>query len=165
MFRCLLWGVIAVFRPKLLLIADDLCLRRQLLVLRRRNPPPRFKDPDRRFWILACRWLLDWRSSLPIVKPETVLRWHHRGWRTYCRCRPMCGGVVGRCPIAPGLQTLIRRMASDNRLWGRWRIQAARSTPSMLRSATSTRSPEWDNQTLQGQRAPLRLSQSGLLIL
>jgi hypothetical protein len=33
MFRCLLWGITAVFRPKLLLIADNLCLRQQLLVL------------------------------------------------------------------------------------------------------------------------------------
>jgi hypothetical protein len=83
MFRCLLWGITAVFGPTLLLIADNLCQRQQLLVLHRRNPHPRLKNADRRFWVLACRWLLDWRTSLLIVKPETVLRWHRRGWRTY----------------------------------------------------------------------------------
>jgi hypothetical protein len=64
MFRCLLWGITAVFGPTLLLIADNLCQRQQLLVLHRRNPHPRLKNADRRFWVLACRWLLDWRTSL-----------------------------------------------------------------------------------------------------
>jgi hypothetical protein len=113
MFRCLLWGITAVFRPKLLLIADNLCVRQQLLVLHRRNPHPRLKDADRRFWVLACRWSVDWRTSLLFLKPETVLRWHRRGWRTYWRCRSRRGGVVGRCPIAPELQTMIRRMANE----------------------------------------------------
>jgi len=57
MLRCLLWGISAVFRPKLLLIANNLYLRQQLLVLHRRNPRPRLRDADRRFWILACRSL------------------------------------------------------------------------------------------------------------
>jgi hypothetical protein len=25
-----------------------------------------------------------WQTSLLIVKPETVLRWHRQGWRSYC---------------------------------------------------------------------------------
>jgi len=83
MFRCLLWAIAAAIRPKVLLIADNLCLRQQLLVLQRREPRPRLEDPDRRFWILACRWFASWRTSLLVVKPETVLRWHRQGWRTY----------------------------------------------------------------------------------
>jgi hypothetical protein len=58
MFRCLLWAIAAVVRPKMLLIADNLCLRQQLLVLKRRQPRPRIKDAHRRFWILACRWFV-----------------------------------------------------------------------------------------------------------
>jgi hypothetical protein len=49
MFRCLLWAIAAAARPKALLIADNLCLRQQLLVLRRRKPRPRLEDADRRF--------------------------------------------------------------------------------------------------------------------
>src|SRR4030081_2369267 len=85
MFRCLLWVIAAAVRPKVLLIADNLCLRQQLLVLQRREPRPGLKDTDRRFGVLACRWFVDWRTSLLIVKPETVLRWHRHGWRTYWR--------------------------------------------------------------------------------
>jgi hypothetical protein len=76
MFRCLLWAIAAVMRPKMLLIADNLCLRQQLLVLKRPNHGPRIKYAHRRFWILACRWFVGWQSSVLIVKPETVLRWH-----------------------------------------------------------------------------------------
>jgi hypothetical protein len=103
-------------QPKALLIADNLCLRQQLLVLQRRMPRPRLEDADRRFWILACRWFSGWRSSLLIVKPETVLRWHRQGWRTYWRRRSGRTGRPGRRPIAPELRTLICRMTTENRL-------------------------------------------------
>ena len=108
MLRCLLWALAAAVQPKAVLIADNLCLRQQLLVLQRRKPRPRLEDADRRFWILACRSFSGWRTSLLIVKPS-VLRWHRQGWRTYWRrrlCRP---GRPGRRPIAPELRTLIRR--------------------------------------------------------
>ena len=84
MLRCLLWVIAAAVQPKALLIADNLCLRHQLLVLQRRKPRPRLTDSDRRFWILAYRWFVSWQTSLLIVKPETVLRWHRQGWRSYC---------------------------------------------------------------------------------
>ena len=83
MFRLLLWAIAAIFRPKTLLIAENLCLRQQLLVLQRRYPRPRLSNADRRFWILASRWFGGWRRPLRIVRPETVLRWHRRGWRAY----------------------------------------------------------------------------------
>src|SRR5262249_25617991 len=72
MLRCLLWAFPAAVQPKALLIADNLCLRQQLLVLQRRMPRPHLEDVDRRFWILACRWFSGWRTSLLIVKPETA---------------------------------------------------------------------------------------------
>src|SRR5499427_9012124 len=124
MFRCLLWVIAAAIRPKVFLVADNLCLRQQLVVLQRRKPRPRLEDVDRRFWILACRWFSGWRTSLLIVKPETVLRWHRQGWRTYWRRRSRRTGRAGRRPIAPELRTLIRRMTMENRLWGKRRIQA-----------------------------------------
>jgi putative transposase len=124
MFRCLLWAIAAAVRPKVLLIVDNLCLRQQLLILHRRKPRPRLEDADRRFWVLACRWFVGWRTSVLIVKPETVLRWHHHGWRTYWRRRSRGPETPGRRPIAPELRTLIRRMSTENPLWGQRRIQA-----------------------------------------
>ena len=125
MFRCLRWAIAAAVRPKVLLIADNLCLRQQLLVLQRRKPRPRLEDADRRFWVLACRSFIGWRASLLVVKPETVLRWHRRGWRAYWR-RRSCRR--GRRPIRPERRTLIRRMTVENQLWGQRRIQAELAT-------------------------------------
>ena len=115
MFRCLLWAIAAAVRAKVLLIADNLCLRQQLLVLQRGKPRPCLKDADRRFWVLACRWFVGWRTSVLIVKPETVLRWHRHGWLTYLRRRSSRKGKTGRRPIAPELRTLIQRMTIENR--------------------------------------------------
>ena len=80
MVRFLVWVIAAAFRPRVRLIAENLCLRQQLLVLQRRHPQPRLGNADRRFWIIASRWFSSWRGSLLIVKPETVLRWRRRGW-------------------------------------------------------------------------------------
>jgi hypothetical protein len=35
---------------------------------------------DRLLWICLSRLGHDWRSALAIVKPETVLAWHHAGF-------------------------------------------------------------------------------------
>src|SRR5262249_44990592 len=86
MLRCLLWELVAAVQPKAVLIADNLCLRQQLVVLQRRIPRPRLEDADRRFWIFACRWFSGWQTSLLVVKPETV-RWHRQGSGTYWRRR------------------------------------------------------------------------------
>jgi putative transposase len=109
------------------LIAENLCLRQQLLVVQRRHSQPRLGlgNADRRFWIIACRRFSGWRGPLLIVKPETVLRWHRRGWGAYWSWRSRRQrGRSGRRPIAKELQALIRRMTAENRLWGQKRIQA-----------------------------------------
>jgi hypothetical protein len=53
-FRLLLCAIAAIFRPRALLIAENLC--QQLLVLQRRRPRPCLSNADRRFSILASRW-------------------------------------------------------------------------------------------------------------
>jgi hypothetical protein len=50
-------AIAAWFTSRADLIAENLCLRQQLIVLHRRTPRPRLRDGDRRFWILACRWI------------------------------------------------------------------------------------------------------------
>ena len=99
MLRCLLWALAAAVQPKAGLIADNLCLRQQLVVLQRRKPRPRLEDVDRRFWILVCRWFSGWQTSLLVVKPETVLRWHRQGWRMYWRKRSRRTGRPGRAQL------------------------------------------------------------------
>ena len=73
MFRFLLWAILAALKPKALVVAENLCLRQQLLVLQRRQPRPYLKTADRLFWVLASRWLGGWRNLLLIVKaPNSI---------------------------------------------------------------------------------------------
>jgi putative transposase len=116
--------MVAILRPRALLIAENLCLQQQLIVLQRRHPRPRLRDADRRFWILASRWFTDWRHPLLIVKPETVLGWQRAGWRAYWRWQSSHETRGGRPAILVKLQALIARMAAENHLWGQKRIQA-----------------------------------------
>ena len=124
MVRWVVRAIAAFFRSKALLVAENLCLRQQLLVLQRRHPRPRLQDQDRRFWILASRWCPHWRQSLLIVTPGTVLGWHRKGWKAYWRWRSRRRGRSGRQTIPPDVKLLIRRMAAENFLWGQKRIQA-----------------------------------------
>jgi hypothetical protein len=98
------WAIAACWRSRAALVAENLCLRQQLLVLRRRQLRPRLSDRDRRFWILASRWFPGWQDILVVVSAATVLRWHHRGWRAYWRWRSRRGAKAGRHPIAPERQ-------------------------------------------------------------
>jgi hypothetical protein len=123
-FRFLVLAFAAIFRPRALLIAENLCLRQQLLVLQRRHPRPRLSNADRRFWILASRWFGGWRDLLLIAKPATVLGWQRRGWRAYWTWRSARRAKGGRPAIPSEPQALIRRMAVENRLCGQKRIQA-----------------------------------------
>ncbi len=118
------WAMASFFRSKTSLVAENLCLRQQLLVMQRRRPRPRLRDRDRRFWILVSRWFPRWQKPLLILTPETVLRWHRKGWKAYWRWRSRPQGRLGRKPIPPEVKTLIRRMATENVLWGQKRIQA-----------------------------------------
>ena len=117
-------AIAAWAKPRADLIVENLCLRQQLIVLQRRTPRPRLRDGDRRFWILVCRWFPRWRDSLLVVQPNTVLRWHRRGWTAYWRWRSRQRTRGGRPPLRRALLALIRQMSVDNRLWGQRRVQA-----------------------------------------
>ena len=124
MIRYLACFLAAAVKSKSRLVAENLCLRQQLVVLKRRQARPRIGDADRRFWVLACRWFSNWRDHLIIVKPDTVIRWHRSGWQAHWRRRSRRPGKAGRKPTDRETQRLIRRMALQNPLWGQRRIQA-----------------------------------------
>ncbi len=55
-----------------------------------------------------------------LVQPETILRWHRTGFGVFWRWKS--GNRAGRPKIDRGLRDLIRRMSSENPLWGAPRI-------------------------------------------
>lgn len=105
------------------LALENVALRQQIVVLKRGVKRARIEDSDRVFWILMRKLLDSWRETLLIVKPDTVIRWHRRGWRYFWR-RQSQRGTPGRPKIDPDITELIRRMSSDNATWGAPRIRS-----------------------------------------
>ncbi len=97
-------------------------LRQQLAALQHQSKRPRLRKRDRIFWAILSRLWTNWRSALLIVQPDTVVRWHRRGfklfWRWKSRARP------GRPKIEAEIRELIRRMSRENPGWGVPRIQS-----------------------------------------
>ena len=102
------------------LALENLALRQQLAVWKARQPRPRLTEMDRIFWIVVARLWKNWRSSLQVVRPETVVRWHRRGFRLYWAWKSR--RRWGRPAIGRDLRDLIRQMSRANPLWGAPRI-------------------------------------------
>ncbi len=109
------------FRSRYSLGVEILALRQQLGVLKRKNPHPRLRVRDRAFWILLRRLWPGWTSVLVIVKPETVVSWHRKGFRLFWHYKSRAKSP-GRPKIEGELRSLIRRMVKENPTWGAPRI-------------------------------------------
>ncbi len=104
------------------LVAENLLLRQQLAVLTRpTRRRPHLRARDRLFWLLARLARRDWRRHLVLVTPETVVRWHRRGWRLFWRWRSRAR--IGRPRVGAEVRELIATMARDNPGWGAERIR------------------------------------------
>ena len=120
-FLRLIWVVVqALFARRADLVAENLALRQQLNVLRRKAGQPRLRRADRIFWLWLARSWSAWRDSLIVVKPETVVRWHRQGFKYYWAWKSRQKG--GRPAVTREVRDLIRRISRANPLWGAPRI-------------------------------------------
>jgi len=104
------------------LMLENLALRQQLAVFKRRHPRPRLTLLDKLFWVTARQVWSDWKQFLIIVVPETVVQWHQAGFELYWRAISRFRGPVGRRRISKEIQDLIFRMVAENPTWGAPRI-------------------------------------------
>ena len=118
----MLGALISMFKSSAQLRLENLALRQQLAVLRR-SAPKRLKltPGDRIFWVWLRRVWGDWRSALLIVKPETVLAWHRKGFRLFWRWK-LRHGKPGRPAVPKEVRDLIRILSRNNPRWGAPRI-------------------------------------------
>jgi transposase InsO family protein len=82
---------------------------------------PRLTAADRLLWAWLSEIWADWRSTLVIVKPETVIAWHRKGFRLFWTWK-IRHGQPGRPPVSKETRELIGRMSRENPLWGAPRI-------------------------------------------
>src|ERR1700761_119762 len=113
--------LVLLFRSRVALEAEILILRHQLDI-QRRHLPKRLAigAMDRLIFVGLYRLVRNTNKALTIVKPDTVIRWHRIGFRSYWRwkSRRRCG----RPTVSLEIRQLIREMSIANPLWGAPRI-------------------------------------------
>jgi putative transposase len=108
-------------RSSAALKAENLFLRKQLaLYLERKAKPRRAQDATRLTLALLSR-LFAWKEALVIVRPETLIRWHRKGFQLFWRCKSK---PRGRPRVPADLRELITEMARSNPTRGEERIAA-----------------------------------------
>jgi putative transposase len=76
----------SLVRTRRELALENLVLRQQLAILRRARPKRlRLKGADRIFWAWLLSAWAHWADALVIVRPDTVVRWHRRGFQLVWR--------------------------------------------------------------------------------
>ena len=121
--------MLRLFRPLFVLLArfvrsrrdlllENLALRQQLAVLKKRHPQPRFMASDKLFWVTLRRLWPGWKQSLILFQPETVVRWHRAGFKWYWSWLSRHRTRAGRRCVSKQLHELIFRMVAENPTWG-----------------------------------------------
>jgi putative transposase len=146
----------AIVRSRSAVNAEILFLRKQLAFYQEHQIRPRRLTDSARFSLVFWSRLFDWKDALVIVKPETLIRWHRKGFKLFWRwtCR------VGRPRLPGDIRQLIVRMVRENPTWGEERVAAELSvklrilvsprtvrsywpSPSSPRGAKGTSSQHW----------------------
>src|SRR5580765_1325695 len=120
-FLAVLLTLRATARSRAALQLEVLALRHQLQVLQRSRPRRlRLAKADRWLWTLLSRLWTGWRTALVIVKPETVIAWHRRGFWLWWTWKSRCH--IGRPAVPADVRMLMRTRANANPRWGAPRI-------------------------------------------
>src|SRR5260370_27107223 len=64
--------LVRLFFRRQSLLLENLALRQQLVMLKRRHPRPSLGLLDKLFWVIARRVWSGWKQALLVVTPETV---------------------------------------------------------------------------------------------
>src|SRR5882672_1485780 len=117
----LIWtALVGVVRSPASLAAEIMVLRHQINILRRHSPKRQtFSAMDRLIFAGLYRLAPTVLNALAVLKPDTVIKWHRAGFRSYWRWRSRRGG---RPTLPTEIRKLIREMSIANPLWGAPRI-------------------------------------------
>jgi putative transposase len=99
-------------RSKGELMAENMFLRQQGIVLERQVARPQLRPHDRQVLVLLVSRLPSWRDALMIVKPDTLIGWHRQGFRLYWRRKSRAR--QGRPPIPSETIAVIEEMAGTS---------------------------------------------------
>ena len=127
--HCFLTACIAFFdlggllllavRPRAALAAENLFLPKQLALFQERKVTPHRAGDSSRWMMTTPSRMFHWRDALVNVKPDTLIRWHRKGFRLSWRWKSK---PAGRPRLPKQLRQLIREMGAENPTWGEERI-------------------------------------------
>ena len=133
----LIWSaLILLFRSRASLAAEILVLRHQINILRHSPKRQTFSAMDRLIFAGLYRLAPTVLHALAVLKPDTVIKWHHAGFRSYWRWRSRRRG--GRPTLPTEIRKFIREMGIAKPLWAH-----RGSTESCLSSASISARRAW----------------------
>jgi DDE family transposase len=91
--------LVRLFHSRESLPIENLVLRQQLAVFKRRHSRPRLAAMDKLFWVALRRFWSSWKKALIVVTPDTVVRWHRAGFQLYWRLLSRAQKQLGRRPV------------------------------------------------------------------
>jgi putative transposase len=74
---------LSAMRSRAQLATENLFLRKQLALYQERKVKAGRADDATRLILAGLSGFLAWRQLLVIVKPETLIRWHRKGFRLF----------------------------------------------------------------------------------
>jgi putative transposase len=110
----------SAFQSRTALVAENLFLRKQLAFYREHKVRPRRITDVARLSLVLLSRLFDWKKALLIVKPDTLIGWHRKGFKLFWRWK----SCSGRPALPLEIRELIARMARENPTWGQARVAA-----------------------------------------
>jgi transposase InsO family protein len=123
LLRLALGLLVRLFRSRKNLLIENLVLRQQLAVFKRKQRRPRLAAMDKLFWVAPLRrFCSSWKNALIVVTPDTVVRWHRAGFQLYWRLLSRARRQRGRRPVSMEIRQLIFRMVAENPTWRAPRI-------------------------------------------
>jgi hypothetical protein len=100
------------------LSAEVLFLRKQLAFYQEHQISPRKLTAAARFSLLLWSRFFHWREALMIVKPETLIGSHRKGFKLWWWTKSQ----LGRSRLPHDLRQWIVRMVRENPTWGEERV-------------------------------------------
>ncbi len=92
----------AFFRSRNKRALVEFALHQQLATYTQKGTRPSISPADRAFWVFLSQIWSGWKETLVIVQPDTVVRWHRKGfrfyWRSISKRGPGGGSAASECP-------------------------------------------------------------------
>src|ERR1700730_7929222 len=109
-----------LFRSRAAPSAEVLFLRTPLAFYPERQVQPKRLNDSARFSLILWSRLCNWKDALVIVKPETLIGWHRKGFKLFWKWKSQ----AGRPRLPQSIRKLIVQMARENPTWGQARVAA-----------------------------------------